>query len=70
MSYRKCIQKGLTIVQAVIVFAVIALHVATMLPALLRGHKRSQALKIPGGLRTADSALEPIATNKATGGRV
>ena len=53
-----------------IVFAVIALHVVTMLPALLLGRERLQALKIPGELRTADSALEPIATNKATGGRV
>jgi hypothetical protein len=70
MSYRKYIQKGLTVVQVVIAFAVIALHVVTMLPALLRGHKRSQGLEIPRELRTADSAFDSIATTKVTGGSV
>jgi hypothetical protein len=70
MSYRKCIQKGLTVIQVAIAFAVIALHVLTMLPALLRVRKRSQALKIPRELRTADAAVESIATIKAIDGRV
>ena len=38
---RKYIQKGYTIAEIVIVFAVIALHVLSMLPGLLRPHKRT-----------------------------
>jgi hypothetical protein len=70
MAWRKYIQNVLAVIEFVIIFLVIAFLLATAVPGLLRVRKRSQALKIPGELRTADFALEPIATNKATGGRV
>jgi len=48
----------------VIIFLTLAFLLATAIPGLPRVPKRSQALKIPGEFRTADPALEPIATSK------
>jgi hypothetical protein len=39
MLRRKCIQKSYMVAEIIIVFAVIALHVVSMLPGLLRIHK-------------------------------
>jgi hypothetical protein len=70
MAWRKYIQNVLAVIEFVMILLVIAFLPATAVPGLLRVRKRSQALKIPGELRTADSALDPIATITATGGRV
>jgi uncharacterized membrane protein YciS (DUF1049 family) len=70
MPWRKYIQNVFAVIEFVIILLVIAFVLATAVPGLLCVRKRSQALKIPRELRTADSALESIATITATGGRV
>jgi competence protein ComGC len=70
MAWRKYIQNVFAVIEFVIIFLVIAFLLATAVPGLLRVRKRSQALKIPGQLCTADSALDPITTITATGRRV
>jgi hypothetical protein len=69
MPCRKYVQKVFTLIEVVIVVVVIAFLLASTLPGFLHAGKRSQALKIPGGLRTTDPALDPIATTRATDGR-
>jgi maltodextrin utilization protein YvdJ len=70
MPWRKYIQNVFAVIEFVMIFLVLAFLLATAVPGLLRVRKRSQAFKIPGELRTADSTLDPIATITATGGRV
>jgi len=70
MPCRKYIQKVFTLIEIVIVLAVIAFLLASTLPEFLRARKRSQALKVPSELRRADPTLDPIAITKVIDGRV
>jgi prepilin-type N-terminal cleavage/methylation domain-containing protein len=58
--------KGFTLVEIMIVVAIIALLAAIAVPGFLRARKRSQASKILNDLRMIDSAVDQYAieTNK------
>jgi len=60
---------GFTLVEIMIVVAIIALLAAIAVPGFLRSRKRAQATKILNDLRLIDSAVDQYAieTNKATG---
>src|SRR5476651_2444531 len=60
---------GFTLVEIMIVVAIIALLAAIAVPNFLRARKRSQATRILEDLRMLDSAMDQYAieTNKATG---
>lgn len=60
---------GFTLVEIMIVVAVIALLAAIAVPGFLRARKRSQAAKVLNDLRMIDSALDQYAieTGKKTG---
>jgi type II secretory pathway pseudopilin PulG len=58
MLCRKYIQKVFTLVEVMIVFAIIAFHLASTLPGFLRARKFSQASKILILARSSN----PIAT--------
>ena len=60
---------GFTLVEIMIVVAIIALLAAIAVPNFLRARKRSQATRILEDLRMIDSAIDQYAieTNKATG---
>ena len=60
---------GFTLVEIMIVVAIIALLAAIAVPGFLRARKRSQATKILNDLRLIDSAVDQYAieTNKASG---
>jgi prepilin-type N-terminal cleavage/methylation domain-containing protein len=60
---------GFTLVEIMIVVAVIALLAAIAVPGFLRARKRSQASKVLNDLRMIDSALDQYAieTGKKTG---
>ena len=60
---------GFTLVEIMIVVAIIALLAAIAVPGFLRARKRSQASKILNDLRLIDSAVDQYAieTNKASG---
>ena len=60
---------GFTLVEIMIVVAIIALLAAIAVPNFLRARKRSQATRILQDLRVIDSALDQYAieTNKTTG---
>ncbi len=60
---------GFTLVEIMIVVAIIALLAAIAVPNFLRARKRSQATRILEDLRMIDSALDQYAieTNKTTG---
>jgi prepilin-type N-terminal cleavage/methylation domain-containing protein len=62
-------RKGFTLVEIMIVVAIIALLAAIAVPGFLRARKRSQASKILNDLRMIDSAIDQYAieTNRATG---
>src|SRR6184192_1647313 len=62
-------QKGFTLVEIMIVVAIIALLAAIAVPGFLRARKRSQASRILNDLRLIDSAVDQYAieTNRATG---
>jgi len=62
-------QKGFTLVEIMIVVAIIALLAAIAVPGFLRARKRSQASKILNDLRMIDSACDQYAieTNRKTG---
>jgi prepilin-type N-terminal cleavage/methylation domain-containing protein len=64
--------RGFTLVEIMIVVAIIALLAAIAVPGFLRARKRSQATKILNDLRLIDSAVDQYAieTNKATGATV
>jgi prepilin-type N-terminal cleavage/methylation domain-containing protein len=60
---------GFTLVEIMIVVAIIALLAAIAVPGFLRARKRSQAAKILNDLRLIDAAVDQYAieTNKASG---
>src|SRR5438874_13483982 len=63
---------GFTLVEIMIVVAIIALLAAIAVPGFLRARKRSQASKILNDLRLIDAAVDQYAieTAKATGAAV
>jgi prepilin-type N-terminal cleavage/methylation domain-containing protein len=63
---------GFTLVEIMIVVAIIALLAAIAVPGFLRARKRSQASKILNDLRLIDSAVDQYAieTNKTSGSTV
>ena len=65
-------RRGFTLVEIMIVVAIIALLAAIAVPGFLRARKRSQATKILNDLRLIDSAVDQYAieTNKVTGSAV
>jgi prepilin-type N-terminal cleavage/methylation domain-containing protein len=64
--------KGFTLVEIMIVVAIIALLAAIAVPGFLRARKRSQASRILNDLRMIDSAVDQYAieTNRSTGSPV
>jgi prepilin-type N-terminal cleavage/methylation domain len=64
--------KGFTLVEIMIVVAIIALLAAIAVPGFLRARKRSQASKILNDLRMIDSAVDQYAieTSRKTGDTV
>jgi len=64
--------KGFTLVEIMIVVAIIALLAAIAVPGFLRARKRSQASRIINDLRLIDSAVDQYAieNNKASGNPV
>jgi prepilin-type N-terminal cleavage/methylation domain-containing protein len=73
MSPRKHPSKrAFTLVEIMIVVAIIALLAAIAVPGFLRARKRAQASRILNDLRLIDSAIDmyAIETNKATGATV
>src|SRR5207248_10119003 len=62
-------RKGFTLVEIMIVVAVIALLAAMAVPSFLRARKRSQASSVKNDLRLIDDAIAQYAvdTNKAKG---
>jgi prepilin-type N-terminal cleavage/methylation domain-containing protein len=65
-------RRGFTLVEIMIVVAIIALLAAIAVPGFLRARKRSQATRILNDLRLIDSAIDQYAieTNKSTGSGV
>src|SRR3979411_294460 len=65
-------QTGFTLVEIMIVVAIIALLAAIAVPGFLRARKRSQASRIINDLRLIDSAVDQYAieTNKTSGATV
>ncbi len=63
---------GFTLVEIMIVVAIIALLAAIAVPGFLRARKRSQASKVLNDLRLIDSAVDQYAieTNKTSGATV
>jgi prepilin-type N-terminal cleavage/methylation domain-containing protein len=63
---------GFTLVEIMIVVAIIALLAAIAVPGFLRARKRSQATRILNDLRMIDSAVDQYAieTNKSSGQQV
>jgi prepilin-type N-terminal cleavage/methylation domain-containing protein len=65
-------RKGFTLVEIMIVVAIIALLAAIAVPGFLRARKRSQASRILNDLRMIDSAIDQYAieTSRTTGATV
>jgi prepilin-type N-terminal cleavage/methylation domain-containing protein len=63
---------GFTLVEIMIVVAIIALLAAIAVPGFLRARKRSQASKVLNDLRLISSAMDQYAieTNKKTGDQI
>jgi prepilin-type N-terminal cleavage/methylation domain-containing protein len=63
---------GFTLVEIMIVVAIIALLAAIAVPGFLRARKRSQASRVVNDLRLIDAAVDQYAieNNKTTGTRV
>ncbi len=63
---------GFTLVEIMIVVAIIALLAAIAVPGFLRARKRSQASRVINDLRLIDSAVDQYAieNNKSTGATV
>src|SRR5438128_2460079 len=72
MSTRTLQNHAFTLVEIMIVVAIIALLAAIAVPGFLRARKRSQASRIINDLRMIDSAVDQYAieTNKTTGASV
>ena len=66
--FRKALS-GFTLVEIMIVVAIIALLAAIAVPGFLRARKRSQASRVVNDLRLIDSAIDQYAieNNKSTG---
>ena len=64
--------RGFTLVEIMIVVAIIALLAAIAVPGFLRARKRSQASRILNDLRMIDSAVDQYAveTNRTSGSTV
>jgi prepilin-type N-terminal cleavage/methylation domain-containing protein len=64
--------RGFTLVEIMIVVAIIALLAAIAVPGFLRARKRSQATRVLNDLRLIDSAVDQYAieTNKSSGSSV
>lgn len=64
--------RGFTLVEIMIVVAIIALLASIAVPGFLRARKRSQASRIINDLRLIDGAIDmyAIESNKATGATV
>jgi prepilin-type N-terminal cleavage/methylation domain-containing protein len=62
-------KKGFTLVEIMIVVAIIALLAAIAVPGFLRARKRAQGSRVLNDLRLIDSAVDQYAieTNKTTG---
>ena|SRR5437867_1420321 len=69
MSAAKKSHRGFTLVEIMIVVAIIALLAAIAVPGFLRARKRSQASRILNDLRMIDSAVDQYAieTGRKTG---
>ena len=69
MKFAAKSHRGFTLVEIMIVVAIIALLAAIAVPGFLRARKRSQASKILNDLRMIDSAVDQYAieTNRKTG---
>jgi len=69
MLIRPSRRAGFTLVEIMIVVAIIALLAAIAVPGFLRARKRSQASRVINDLRLIDSAVDQYAieNNKATG---
>src|ERR1700761_6250177 len=69
MSMNNIKNRGFTLVEIMIVVAIIALLAAIAVPNFLRARKRSQATRILEDLRMLDSATDQYAieNNKTTG---
>src|SRR5207253_8940948 len=69
MKNRFKFSAGFTLVEIMIVVAIIALLAAIAVPNFLRARKRSQATRVLEDLRMLDSAVDQYAieTNKQTG---
>src|SRR5207245_8349853 len=65
-------RRGFTLVEIMIVVAIIALLAAIAVPGFLRARKRSQASRILNDLRMIDSAVDQYAieTNRTSGATV
>ena len=65
-------RKGFTLVEIMIVVAIIALLAAIAVPGFLRARKRSQASRILNDVRMIDAAVDQYAieTNRSTGNTV
>src|ERR1700712_3127628 len=63
---------GFTLVEIMIVVAIIALLAAIAVPGFLRARKRSQASRVVNDLRLIDAAVDQYAieNNKTTGSKV
>ena len=72
MNTRPLKQKGFTLVEIMIVVAIIALLAAIAVPGFLRARKRSQASRILNDLRMIDAAVDQYAieTNRSTNNTV
>src|SRR3954453_22050214 len=72
LSQAKSRQSAFTLVEIMIVVAVIAILAEISVPSFLRARKRSQAARIKNDLRLIDDAIAQYAieTNKKTGDAV
>ena len=71
-KFFKKVRHGFTLVEIMIVVAIIALLAAIAVPGFLRARKRSQASRILNDLRMIDSAVDQYAieTNRTSGATV
>jgi prepilin-type N-terminal cleavage/methylation domain-containing protein len=69
MRYLRTRSSGFTLVEIMIVVAIIALLAAIAVPGFLRARKRAQASRVLNDLRLIDSAVDQYAieTNKPSG---
>ena len=69
LHYTKSSRRGFTLVEIMIVVAIIALLASIAVPNFMRARKRSQATRVLEDLRVLDNALDEYAieNNKLTG---